>query len=57
MHVDVPEVDSHGAMDQAVYHRVGLHSAAEATVPFGRRVLGAEHGRLRRVAPLDQLEQ
>ena len=38
-HVDVSEVDSHGAMDQAIDHRVGLHAAAEAAVPLGRRVL------------------
>ena len=41
-------------MDEAVNHGVGLDAAAEAAVPLGRGVLGAQHRRLRRAAPLDQ---
>lgn len=56
-HVDVAQVDSHRPADEAVDHGVGLDAAAEAAVSLRRRVLRAQHRRLRRVASLDRLEQ
>ena len=55
--VDVPEVNPHGAVNQAVNHGIGLDAAPEAAMPLGGRVLRAENRRLRGVAALYQLEQ
>lgn len=56
-HIDVAEVDSDRAVDDAVDHRVRLHPAAEPAVPLRRGVLGAQHGRAVHIAALDELEQ
>lgn len=56
-HVDISQAYPHRAVDEPVHHRVGLDAAAEPAVPLRGRVLRTQHGRVRCVTSLDQLEQ